>query len=135
MSETIPRWGFRRSDITDYMQRWIFHTPFGTLRVHKILRSDDDRHLHDHPWSFASLILRGRYFDVFPGGSRSYRPGDVNVKSHEDLHKLVVIEGPVWTLVVTGPKRKSWGFVTEKGWVRHSDYGAWLDRHATRKAG
>ncbi len=29
---------------------------------------------------------------------------------------------PVWTFVVSGPKRRSWGFHTEQGWVNHRDY-------------
>ena len=54
----------------DYMERyWVFN-PKGffsrwfTARVHVIKRGDADRHLHDHPWSYTTFILKGGYTEV-----------------------------------------------------------------------
>jgi len=34
------------------------------IYLHHILRSDKDRHLHDHPWDYSSIILKGGYFET-----------------------------------------------------------------------
>src|SRR5687767_8580068 len=123
-------WRLYRSDLGDYMRRWILQTPFGTLRIHKILRSDDDRHFHDHPWNFVSFILKGRYVEITPcpcgrppvcltgdREERVYKAGQINRKRADALHILRLDHGPVWTFVVTGPRVRRWGFQTENGWV------------------
>jgi hypothetical protein len=60
--------------ITGYMERfWLFRlgpregeqgefSPFAG-RVHHLLRSDDDRHAHCHPWPYITIILRGGYYE------------------------------------------------------------------------
>ena len=108
------------NDSTVYMRRWFFWCPWFGIRVHNILRSDHDRHMHDHPWDFASLILSGYYVEHNPDRSNSpnvFRRFSVVRHKAEDLHRLELTDGPVWTLVITGPKRKSWGFMTERGMV------------------
>lgn len=126
-------WGFYASYIgapgNVYMRRFILLLPFGlgTIRLHNIMRSDDDRHLHDHPFDFVSLLLTGGYFETLPtpkvNGSRMrYRPRfSIVRKRAEDLHSLTLTR-PVWTLVFAGPKRRDWGFATERGWVPNHRY-------------
>lgn len=134
--------------IGDYMRRWLLMTPWGTVRLHNILRSDEDRDLHDHPWDFASLILRGGYVDVVPLGqndgrgrlrlrahatflkstmlvARVFRAGQVVRHRAEDLHRLEV-PTPAWTVVLTGPVRRRWGFETEHGWMYYKDWHRWV---------
>jgi hypothetical protein len=49
------------------MTRWrILTTPWFAIKLHHFHRSDEDRELHDHPWLFVSLILRGGYNEVRP---------------------------------------------------------------------
>lgn len=36
------------------------------LVIHQFHRSDNDRHYHDHPWNFISIILKGKYYEHFP---------------------------------------------------------------------
>lgn len=126
------RWslgGFEyRSDLiaTDYMRRWTVKTPWGMLRLHHILRSDHDRHYHDHPMSFVSLILAGGYIEHRPHQApRRCAPGSVVVRRAEDMHRLQLIGKDAWTLVLTGPVRRAWGFATESGWVHAAEYDAW----------
>lgn len=133
------RWGkFEyRSDLIarDYMRRWVIFTPWGAARLHCILRGDDRAALHDHPMDFKSLILRGGYIEHTPDRPpRRFLPGDVVVKRAEDLHALELIDGPAWTLVLAGPLRREWGFMTpDEGWIPASEYDAWRARTSSRK--
>lgn len=115
-----------------YMERWIARfANGGGIRLHHILRSDDDRALHDHPFDFTSLILSGSYVEHVPADpadpagptiEKVYRPGMLNRCRAEQLHRLELRDGPVWTLVRSAPKRREWGFYTPEGWVRWDDY-------------
>jgi hypothetical protein len=87
-----------------------------TARFHEILRSDT-ADMHDHPWDFVSVILSGRYVESTPDGEREFGPGSVLVRRAEQLHRLVLPAGPVWTFVTVGPVRRRWGFATADGWV------------------
>lgn len=44
----------------------LLRTPYGDLFLHHFRRSDEDRELHDHPWSFFTLILAGGYLEQLP---------------------------------------------------------------------
>lgn len=118
-----------------YMERyWVFRPrswiPFN-IRVHKVLRSDTGRHLHDHPWWNISIILRGAYDEVMPvnpieidklpnGGEACYsvrrNEGAIVFRKAIDRHKLYLLsalEGkkqPVWSLFITGKKATWWGY-------------------------
>jgi hypothetical protein len=46
------------------------------LYLHKIMRSDADRELHDHPWAFASLILWRGYHEETEAIGGLLRPLD-----------------------------------------------------------
>lgn len=88
----------------------------GTSRFHEILCSDR-LELHDHPWDFLSVIMSGRYIERTPDGEQEWGAGSVLARRAEDLHRLTLPDGPVWTLVVTGATRRRWGFDTPAGWV------------------
>lgn len=52
-----------------YMRRWYLtrqHRLLNNIYLHHILRSDDDRALHDHPWWNVSVVLRGGYYEWTP---------------------------------------------------------------------
>jgi hypothetical protein len=117
-----------RSDLIafDYMRRWMLKTPWFTLRLHHILRSDDDRAHHDHPMSFISWILRGGYIEYTPNNPpRRYLPGDVLVRRAEDLHFLKLIGDSAWTFLITTPFYRQWGFQTPDGWIPAHEYDEW----------
>lgn len=118
-----------RSDLIshDYMRRWVIGTPWFLVRLHHIMRSDNDRHFHDHPFSFVSFILRGGYVEYTPHRSpRRFGPGSVVRKKSTDLHFLKLLGGPAWTLVFTTPYHREWGFQTEDGWISAAKYDDWL---------
>jgi hypothetical protein len=104
---------------------WIFRTRWLSARIHRILRSDHDRDLHDHPWDYASVILRGGYWEVTDAGRRWYGPGSIVFRRAEHLHRLVLPAGePATTLFVHRRKSRDWGFRTESGWVDWKTYTA-----------
>lgn len=96
-------------------------SPGSTARFHEILESDA-ADLHDHPWDFVSVILSGRYVETTPDGEAEFGPGSVLVRRAEQLHRLTLPAGPVWSFVTMGPARRRWGFRTGDGWVHWRDY-------------
>lgn len=118
-----------RSDLIsgDYMRRWVVKTPWFLLRLHHILRGDNDRHFHDHPFDFVSLILKGGYIEYTPNGlPRIFDPGSVNAKKADQLHYLKLLSGSTWTVLVTSPYYRDWGFATEDGWIKADRYDEYI---------
>lgn len=138
-----------REDNTPYLIRYtIFTCKLFSIKIHKILISDDAC-LHDHPWSFISIILKGGYVEEriikwnhFPFDSsykikkcildhdnnrwglkhkRLYGPGSILFRKAKTTHRLQIYQ-TAWTLVITFKKIKSWGFFTKNGWVEWFKY-------------
>jgi len=102
------------------------------VRIHVILRSDNDRHPHSHPWNYVSVVLRGGYFEHTydeqgkPINSKWYGPGSVLYRRASSLHRLWLPDGEsATTLFITGRWLQVWGFMTSDGLIKHSDYSAW----------
>ena len=96
--------------------------PEGSIYLHCIRKSDDDRALHDHPWSSTSLVLEGTLREILPEGSRLLTPGTIVSRSAEQAHRLEVVDGPVWTLFITGAVEREWGFHCPNGWVHWKEF-------------
>ena len=92
-----------------------------SIKVHHILRSDEDRCEHDHPWPFVSLILTGGYWEWVNGERTWCKPGRLLRRPVHWRHRLE-LPSPVWTIVVTGRKMRAWGFWTPCGWVPWRTY-------------
>ena len=74
----------------DYMHRYyLFLRNRSTFPVnvtlHKIVKSDEP-FLHDHPWSYMTIILKGGYFENTPEGRTWKGPGSVIRRGAEDYH-------------------------------------------------
>jgi len=93
-----------------YVIRWRIETPLGSLRVHHWLASDDDRAFHDHPWWFLTVVLKGGYTDYSPDGADYLRAGSVRFRRALHQHTVRPFSGGAWTLLVTGPQVRAWGF-------------------------
>ena len=113
-----------------YLLRW-FVIPRNhrlNVYVHKFLRDDDDRALHDHPWWFVSVMLRGRYLEVTKTGTRMRRAPSIAFRPATWTHRVALIDGqPCWTLIVTGRNARHWGFHCPKGWVPWEKFTAPTD--------
>lgn len=111
--------------------------PFNVF-IHKFLKSDPDD-LHDHPWPFMSIILRGGYYEWVPifdeskniiGEKKLWRkPGFIRFASANDFHRVELKENiKAWTLFLPGPQKKDWGFLKHNSkwndfhWVHNNVY-------------
>jgi hypothetical protein len=83
-----------------YLIRWrLIWTRWFSLYLHHILRSDEDRELHDHPWSFLTVILTAGYTELTPRGKAFHPPGSILHRPAPWPHRLI-LSRPVWTLVL-----------------------------------
>jgi hypothetical protein len=132
-----------------YAMRW-WREPFGWLcqrfgiamRIHVIHTPDLDRALHDHPWNFVSVVLRGWYTELRPidNGQPCFAEHELSDGGEEltwiihraersvafrratDRHRIINQSARCVTLFITGPKRQWWGFYTPSGKVYYKDY-------------
>lgn len=105
-----------------YLIRWVFSTPFGSIRLHHWLASDDDRYHHDHSWWFITLVLRGGYTDVFTTGQVRCEAGCVAFRPAMHRHTVRVDKGGCWTLLLTGPEKRFWGFWVKNKFKKSNKY-------------
>ncbi len=117
-------------DGTPMLTRYIlFRVPSFGIFLHHMHRSDHDRALHDHPWPFVSVVLRGGYREIhdqtLDGSQVSlyHRPGSVLVRPAEWRHRFALYlnldtepDTEAWTLVFVGRRSRRWGFFTPQGW-------------------
>lgn len=161
-----------------YLRRWwvIPRNRFFNIYLHNIIRDDDDHALHDHPWHWCSIHLRGAYYeilemreledyvfddtdeavllfqprkgdthtytyrkdhngdcyDIHVYRKRRYRAGSIRFRRAERLHRLEIDRraGSCWTLFLTGPVFRTWGFSCPKGWVPWHEFVAEDDKGA-----
>ena len=80
--------------------------PFNIL-LHKILKSDLGD-LHDHYWSYITIILKGGYWESTENGTFWRGPGYIGFRKATDRHSLRIPKGkPAWTLLLAGPNKGS----------------------------
>lgn len=108
-----------------YLRRWhLFRWRFFGVFLHQILRDDDDRALHDHPWWNVSIILKGGYLEW-----RSHQwdrardvvwrsAGSIIFRGAHVAHRLSLgsQRKPCWSLFIVGPRVREWGFHCQHGW-------------------
>jgi hypothetical protein len=109
--------------------------PFNVF-LHKFLKGDPDD-MHDHPWPYATFILKGGYYEWTPvfanglkvGETQHWRgPGHFRICKPESYHRIELKEGVVaWTLFMPGPHKRDWGFLVNNNWINHEKY--LKDRH------
>jgi hypothetical protein len=109
-----------------YLLRWYLlpRNRLFNVYLHKFLRDDIDTALHDHPWWFVSWIVKGGYYEVTQDPTvpraevvRTRAAGSVAFRRADHRHRVVLLRSrqdyrmlPCWTVVVTGPVSRSWGF-------------------------
>ena len=80
--------------------------PFNVL-IHQLLKSDLGD-LHDHYWSYITIILKGGYWETTEKGTFWRGPGYIGFRKGADRHSLKIPDGkPTWTLLFVGPNRGS----------------------------
>jgi len=101
-----------------YLKRWwvIPRNPVFNIYLHQILRPDNDV-LHDHPWWNLSIVLKGGYVETTPKDAYTRRAGSLVARRPTALHSLAPLPGGCWSLFITGPRLRVWGFACPKGWI------------------
>jgi len=95
--------------------------PFNVF-LHNFHKGDLDD-LHDHPWPYFTLILRGGYWETTPEGTFWRKPGHFRVCGPDSLHRIKLEPNTnVWTLFIPGPHLREWGFMRKGEWVQHETY-------------
>lgn len=101
--------------------------------LHKFSGSDDGRALHDHPWWSVSVLLKGSLWEVTPQPGHKHfnqfhriRRFIPRFRRPTALHRIVkpARPEPAWTLFITGPRRREWGFQCPDGWRHYKDFDA-----------
>jgi hypothetical protein len=109
----------------------IVRTPWFGVYMHDIYGADDDPHPHNHPWSFVSIILRGWYQEqLYPRAQidreqfrvQTWRRFSVHRMTRDAAHRIIAAGGGCKTLIFVGPRRGTWGFFDDNGFVPWGDY-------------
>ena len=105
------------------------YVPFN-LFLHKFLKSDGDS-VHDHPWDYATMILRGGYREyVLDKADNSIvahwrGPGFCQFVRAEHAHRVELAGSsgtePCWTFFVAFRRKRIWGFYDDKAEWRPED--------------
>jgi hypothetical protein len=105
--------------------------PFNVF-LHKFLKSDPDD-VHDHPWPYATLILKGGYWEWIPhfdtvgrktGEYQVWRgPGHFRISKANSFHRIELDPDiTAWTLFMPGRKCRDWGFMVKNKWIQWEQY-------------
>lgn len=109
-----------------HFQRFaLLETPWFNIYLHKIYRPDEDGYLHDHPWDFQSLILEGSYTEQNEEGFFPKKPFMMASYKAEYVHKIAAVKRTTLSLVITGPRRRVWGYQTPEGWMDNKTFRKW----------
>ena len=134
----IRRLRLRRSDGRIYLDRYgIEWKPLGGIFLHKMSAPDPGFDLHDHPWPFVSIILKGGYTEKkanirdidLPHWERRYR-WSIRSMRIDEAHQITSLhEQESWSLVLHGRGYLTWGFhvlnqqrIGEWRWVDNERY-------------
>jgi len=128
-------WGFCKRRVIHtggepYLVRWhiIPRNKWFNIYLHHILRSDDERALHDHPWASVSFKLKGPLEEVYLDEHGFYQARAIPTlwpiyRSSTFAHRLVLAGGATaWTIFITGRHVRLWGFWCPQGWRYWREY-------------
>lgn len=92
-------------------------TRWGNVYLHRLWCPNTHPNCHDHPWSFWTLLLKGGYLEFHVDSDLQddgiwvrRKPGQFLYRPAEWSHNVVTPFGVSWSLVLTGPKEREWGF-------------------------
>lgn len=137
----------RRADGQVYLNRWgIGHDRIGGVLLHRMDAPDPGIDLHNHPWTFASIVLWGGYVELRAGSDdaalcaalaeqypatctrgvvETRRPFSIRRMRLDECHTITrLLRRRSWTLVIKGPRRQGWGFFLPTGYMPEAEYDA-----------
>jgi len=119
-------------------KRWhLFRWRGIQVALHRWLRSDNDRALHDHSADNISILLTGVYWEWFshawePRRRKLRFPLIPYYRKAETMHRVQLGHGPVWSIWIRFKPRREWGFRCPQGWRHWKDF---LDQDYTKYPG
>lgn len=161
---SVRRLVLRRHDGQVYLNRWGFgHKRIGGVMLHRMDAADPGIDLHDHPWTFISVVLLGGYTEeralcreapqlaqiaehadveypyghplaslqaeiehdrrIHRGVVEHRRRFSIRMLRLDECHRITELDGRrCWTLVLTGPVRRKWGFYLPGGYMSEKTY-------------
>lgn len=129
-SKRSPNWAFMERFVvphydnpkgSPYLVRWrIIQCPLFGIYLHRLGTPDPRDTLHNHPWPFISLVLKGGYTEYVRGDVGYARPKRVkrlNIKRfNNSFHWISTLDKtPTWTLMFVGRRRRVWGYLDRDG--------------------
>jgi hypothetical protein len=90
--------------------------------VHHWLSNDDDRAVHDHPWWFLTLVVKGGYTDSGPSGEDHLKAPVVRFRPAWHKHTVYPDAGGCWTILLTGRPLRTWGFWPEGKFIKNNKW-------------
>lgn len=141
-----PRWAFwdwfevpnYDNPAETYLRRLrIIQTPWFGVMLHFIYQADPRWTLHDHPWNFLSIVLRGMYIEdrLPPGGYlQAHVVKRFNFMRLGTCHSIRYVRDPkAVTLVLHGRRRVAWSYREPiDGHYPPVDGLSWFDTKNTR---
>lgn len=131
----------------NYLLRWYVIPRNRRLNIylHKFLHDDEGRALHDHPWWFISIMLKGKYFEKTIAQIVRRRAPSIAFRRSTHRHQVTLprqldatghshsVAVPCWTLVITGRVTRNWGFWCPQGFIPWQNFTALDDYGKTGK--
>lgn len=120
-----------------YLDRNMFWTPFGTIRLHTFYQGDDDAAPHDHPWwfitfpfkSYTETVMEPDPRSIDPAHKQNYIMNSRLVRAwrfhfRSKFHRHFVHEPlkPFRTLIITGRNLNNWSFFPDGKRVLHREW-------------
>lgn len=123
------RWAFmQRFEVPNYdddslylIRIRLIQTPWFGIYLHRFDGPDPRATLHDHPWAFLSIILRGGYIErrldtMTMQVNETRRVRWFNVMPKTGAHAIMsLLRVPSWTLMFVGRRKRVWGYWEPEG--------------------
>ena len=123
MESTILQWNKPLGRIEcPYAYRWVINLGLFSIRLHKWVAPDDTRAMHDHPYEFMTVVLWGGYDDHNEKGIDRLSFGSIRFRRATYKHYVVPYVKPTWTLLITGPFWRQWGFWKDGKFIRREKW-------------
>ena len=107
-----------------HFRRWeLIKTRWFSIWLHGIYEADKDLHLHNHPWDYKSVVLKGSYIEETNDGQNTLKPGTFTSRNGAQFHKIKkLLTKKVYTLFMVSPVRRDWGYIVNGRFIQHEDY-------------
>lgn len=111
-----------KSEILHFERYRLLNLYLFSINLHYIYQADTDRDLHDHPWDFITIPLKGSYIEKTLTCINAVKFGQIRYRKANFLHTIQEVMQPTVTLAILFRRRRIWGFQTTNGWIDFKTY-------------